>query len=39
MNIPIGDDDVGVERSLKKNENERPSREGRDATERCREES
>jgi hypothetical protein len=36
MNIPIGDDDVKVEMSLK---NERPPREGREATERCREES
>jgi hypothetical protein len=36
MNIPIGDVDVRVGNPL---ENERPSREGREATKRCPEES
>jgi hypothetical protein len=36
MNILIGDDDVRVGKSL---ENERPPREGSEATEGCREES
>ena len=36
MNIPIEDNDVKVEKLPK---NERPPREGREATERCREES
>ena len=36
MNTPTGDDDVRVEKSPK---NERPPREGREGTKRCREES
>ena len=39
MNIRDGDDDVGRKKSLKKNENERPPREGREATKRWWEET
>ena len=38
MNIFVGDDDVGVEKSPKKLNNERPPKEEREATERCQEE-
>ena len=45
MNIHVGDDNVGVEKSPKNEKpreilkNERPPREGREANERCQEES
>ena len=39
MNIHVGDDDGGVETSSKRMKNERPPRDRREATKRCREES
>jgi hypothetical protein len=39
MNIHVGDDNVGVEKSLKKNKKGEATKEGRETTDRCREES